>query len=181
MLTSCPIPLSPLFPISLLPQSLLWLLSSPLYRGSPDLPSVLKPPPLIFVTSSSVSRPIHLEALIPFQTQSFWKWNAAPSFSGTAEVLPSQKYIWGLFLPYEQRGKIYISGMRLFLTIINVQSRPDAHAWWKCICPHHLQGIPRGCLRTLAASWPLLMWKESYSMCVTVKWWAAYPVEKFLQ
>lgn len=67
MLTSCPTPLPHFFSHFFATSLLQWLLPSPLYRGSPDLLSVLKSPLLIFDASSNVSRPIPLEALIPFQ------------------------------------------------------------------------------------------------------------------
>lgn len=156
MLTSCLTHLPPLFPISLLPHSSQRLLSSPLYRGSSDLLSIFKSPPLIFVASSNVSRPIHLEALIPFQAQSLQKWNAAPSFSGTVEVLLSQKYIWGLFPPlWTEKEKTYFWDETLF-------SHHKCPKQARCCCPESAFGtitpeeVPRGCLRTLAASWALL-------------------------
>lgn len=84
----------PFSPISLLPHSLLWFQSPSLYSRVPTSAlSALNFYSLVFVASSNVSRAIHLEVLLPFQAQSFQKWSAAPSSSGTADALPSLKYI----------------------------------------------------------------------------------------
>lgn len=90
---------------------------------------VVNSPPLVFVASSDVSWPMHLEASLPFQVQSFQKWSAAPMSSFTSEALPPLKYIWDFFPLFTNRAsKETFLGWASSYTIVNVWSRPDAHA-----------------------------------------------------
>lgn len=114
---------------------------------------VLNSTPLVFVASSDVSWPMHLEASLPFQVQSFQKWSAAPLSSFTSEASPPLKYIRDFFPPFCKQSEAGdISGMRFFLHHCKCLKQA------RCSCPASAfastacKEVPRVCTRRLVAA-----------------------------